>query len=86
MGGNPTTTSIYHELVLIAYCIDTLHGGVYAWAYLSAAGLADADILRILANRPAEVLGSVDDIQAKARAAMRIIGMQHALQRREHEC
>jgi len=69
--------SLYRdELELNARCIDFVHGGVYAWTYLSQAGLADAEILKIL-NAPAGAwCYQVENAEATARLALNAAGIR----------
>ncbi|MTW09929.1 hypothetical protein GM658_04890 [Pseudoduganella eburnea] len=64
------------ELELNALCIDFVHGGLYAWTYLSRAGVADADILRIL-NAPADAwCYRVENAETTARLALNAAGIR----------
>ncbi|KQZ30270.1 hypothetical protein [Duganella sp. Root1480D1] len=68
------------SLILNAHCIDFVYGGVYAWAYLATAGIADPDIIAILStpfNRWAEATPNIADV---AHRAMRTVGIQRPVE------
>lgn len=68
------------SLLLNAYCIDFVYGGVYAWVYLAMAGLADTDIIVIL-RTPFEGWDAAEpDIATVAHRAMQSIGIQRPVQ------
>lgn len=68
------------QLVLNAHCIDFVYGGVYAWAYLATAGVADPDIIVILRTPFDRWHAAEPDIASTARRAMDSIGMQRPIE------
>lgn len=76
MRPRPAASLYRDQLELNAHCIDFVHGGVYAWTYLSQAGVPDADILRILNAPAASWCFKVRNIEATARAALKAAGMR----------
>ena len=67
-------------LILNAHCIDFVYGGVYAWAYLAAAGVADHDIIVIM-RTPFERWGdATPTIADVAQRAMRTLGIQRPVE------
>lgn len=68
------------SIILNAHCIDFVYGGVYAWAYLAMAGVADQDIMVIL-RTPFERWGdAVPNIAEVAQRAMRTVGIQRPVE------
>jgi hypothetical protein len=69
--------SIDHEQILLnAYCIDFVHGGVYAWTYLATVGLREPQILAILCAPIETWCRDVDNIEDRANRALAQLGMQ----------
>lgn len=75
MRAHPATFAYREQLLLNAYCIDFVHGGVYAWTYLAKAGLRDAEIVRIL-SAPAETwCYKIGNAESTARTALIAAGI-----------
>lgn len=71
-----TVTSIYRtQLELNARCIDFVHGGLYAWTYLSIAGFTDDEILKVLDAPPQSWCYQAGNAEARARAALDAVGI-----------
>jgi len=64
------------QLILNAHCIDFVYGGVYAWAYLAMAGVADPDIIVILRTPFGGWDRAEPNIADVAHRAMRRMGIQ----------
>lgn len=71
----PTLSRHDERLMLNACCIDAVHGGVYAWLYLSQAGLKEHDILRLLATPDHLWRPWVDNTDTTALLAMSAAGI-----------
>lgn len=68
------------SIILNAHCIDFVYGGVYAWAYLAMAGVADPEIIAILRtpfDRWGDAHPSIADV---AERAMRTVGIQRPVE------
>jgi hypothetical protein len=63
------------QLELNARCIDFVHGGIYAWTYLSTAGFTDAEILQVLDAPPQTWCHIPDNVEIRARSALRAAGI-----------
>ncbi|WP_426339827.1 hypothetical protein ACN9MZ_26680 [Pseudoduganella sp. S-14] len=76
MRARPAASPYRDQLELNAQCIDFVHGSIYAWTYLSQAGVPDAEILRIL-NAPAEAwCFNTENVEATARSALNAAGIR----------
>ena len=76
----PPRSRFGEQIVLNAHCIDFVYGGVYAWAYLAMAGVAEPDILVIL-RTPYDSWGSATpSIAAVAQRAMHAMGMHRPVE------
>jgi hypothetical protein len=72
-----TALSIDNEQILLdAYSIDFVHGGIYAWTYLEILGLHERQILAIL-SAPVEIwCRHVDNIEERANGALAQLGVR----------
>lgn len=76
----PPHARLGDQVVLNAHCIDFVYGGVYAWAYLAMAGVAEPDILVIL-RTPFDRWGAATpSIAAVAQRALCTIGMHRPVE------
>lgn len=73
--GHPELVIYDDKLLINAFCIDLVHGGAYAWAYLLRAGATCDHAQAILSPQPQCWDLEVDDISLTAERAMAVSGL-----------
>lgn len=76
---HPEIVEYRDQLLLNAFCIDTVHGSAYAWAYLIRCGLPYEHVQAILRTATDSWDFAIKDLVLTADSAMTSAGLQHHL-------